>query len=53
VIPASSAILHGEGVSNIELCCPTHTALVDDEQTFREVLAFLLANGVLLQAGGP
>ncbi|CAN5744780.1 hypothetical protein BH23GEM11_BH23GEM11_20340 [soil metagenome] len=53
VIPASSAILYGEGVSNIELCCPTHTALVDDERTFREVLDFLLANGVLQKARGP
>jgi len=53
VIPASSAILHGEGVSNIEICCPTHTALVDDERTFREVLAFLLASGVPQKARGP
>jgi triacylglycerol lipase len=53
VIPASSSILHGEGVFNMELCCPTHTALVDDDRTFREVLAFLLANGLHQKARGP
>ncbi len=41
VIPASSAILHGEGVRNLELCCPTHQQLVDDDRTFEEILLFL------------
>jgi triacylglycerol lipase len=41
VIPASSAILRGERVENVEICCPTHTGLVDDDRTFEEVVAFL------------
>jgi triacylglycerol lipase len=41
VIPASSAILRGEGVTNVELCCPTHNGLVDDDRVFQEILAFL------------
>jgi triacylglycerol lipase len=41
VIPASSAILRGERVENVEICCPTHTGLVDDDQTFDAVVAFL------------
>jgi triacylglycerol lipase len=41
VIPASSALLRGDGVENLEVCCPTHSGLVDDDRTFREVLAFL------------
>ncbi len=41
VIPASSAILRGEGVENVEICCPTHAGLVDDDRTFEEVVAFL------------
>lgn len=41
VIPASSAILRGEGVENVEICCPTHAGLVDDPRTFEEVLGFL------------
>ena len=42
VIPASSALLRGERVRNLELCCPTHTQLVDDEDTFQVILEFLL-----------
>lgn len=41
VIPASSARLAGEGVENLEICCPSHNALVDDEETFLEILRFL------------
>ncbi len=42
VIPASSAVLRGDRVQNVELCCPTHTQLVDDEQTFEAILDFLV-----------
>lgn len=42
VIPTSSSRLHGEAVENVEICCPTHQGLVDDERTFEEVLQFLL-----------
>ncbi len=41
VIPASSARLVGEGVENVEICCPTHNGLVDHEDTFLEILRFL------------
>jgi triacylglycerol lipase len=53
VIPASSAILRGEGVENLEICCPTHQALVDDDRTFEEVLAFLRAATPETPAGSP
>jgi hypothetical protein len=53
VIPASSAILRGEGVFNLEICCPTHPALVDDDRTFEEILSFLLSNGIRLQVQRP
>lgn len=53
VIPASSAILRGEGVLNVEICCPTHPALVDDDRTFEEILGFLLSNGFSLQVRRP
>jgi triacylglycerol esterase/lipase EstA (alpha/beta hydrolase family) len=53
VIPASSAILRGEGVENVEICCPTHAGLVDDERTFSEVRGFLGADsGVMDPDGG-
>lgn len=42
VIPASSGLLGGERVLNLELCCPTHNQLVDDDETFHAVLRFLL-----------
>lgn len=42
VIPASSALLRGEGVENLEICCPTHNQLVDDDTTFEAILRFLL-----------
>lgn len=40
VIPASSGRLHGPTVENLEICCPTHTGLADDDRTFEEVLKF-------------
>lgn len=39
VIPASSALL--PGALNLEICCPTHTQLVDDDQTADRVMGFL------------
>ncbi len=39
VIPASSAIL--PGAENVEVCCPTHQGMVDDDATFQEVHNFL------------
>ncbi len=39
VIPSSSAML--PGVPNVEICCPSHTGLLDDERVFIEILAFL------------
>lgn len=39
IIPGSSAVL--PGVLNLEVCCPTHTELVDDDEVFRRVEAFL------------
>jgi len=42
VIPASSGELRGDGVQNLELCCPTHPGLVDDDRTFAALLAFLV-----------
>jgi triacylglycerol lipase len=41
VIPASSGRLAGPGVENLEICCPSHNALVDHEETFLEILRFL------------
>lgn len=41
VIPASSGKLTGPGVENVEICCPSHNALVDHEETFAEILRFL------------
>ncbi len=41
VIPASSGRLAGPGVENVEICCPSHNALVDHEETFLEILRFL------------
>jgi triacylglycerol lipase len=50
IIPASSARLEGEGVTNLELCCPTHTGLVDDERTFQEVVRFLRRDDASMRA---
>jgi len=41
VIPGSSAMLLGG--RNLEICCPTHPGMVDDEDTFRAVMNFLRA----------
>jgi triacylglycerol lipase len=41
VIPGSSAML--PGARNLEICCPTHPGLVDDEDTARAVVQFLRA----------
>ena len=41
VLPASSAIL--PGVHNVEVCCPTHPGMIDDENTFEAVERFLRA----------
>jgi triacylglycerol lipase len=41
VIPASSGRLAGPGVENVEICCPSHNALVDHEETFLEILRFI------------
>jgi triacylglycerol lipase len=42
VIPGSSAML--PGARNLEICCPTHPGLVDDEDTARAVAQFLRAD---------
>jgi triacylglycerol lipase len=41
VIPASSGQLLGPGVRNVEICCPSHTGLVEDPRVFHEVVLFL------------
>lgn len=42
IIPGSSAML--PGARNLEICCPTHPGMVDDDDTFRAVLGFLRAD---------
>lgn len=39
VIPGSSAVL--PGALNLEVCCPAHPELVEDEEVFRKAAAFL------------
>lgn len=39
VIPSSSGLL--PGVLNLEICCPSHTQLVEDRRTFEVVADFL------------
>lgn len=39
VIPGSSAIL--PGAFNLEVCCPTHTQMVDDQEVFDATALFL------------
>lgn len=51
IIPASSAILRGEGVENVEICCPTHVGLVDDNETFDRVRDFLGLDSGIANAG--
>lgn len=41
ILPASSAIL--PGVHNVEVCCPTHPGMIDDDNTFQAVEQFLRA----------
>lgn len=41
ILPSSSAIL--PGVHNVEVCCPTHPGMIDDENTFEAVERFLRA----------
>lgn len=41
VIPQSSAML--PGARNMEICCPTHPGLVEDEGTFEAIRQFLRA----------
>lgn len=40
VIPGSSAML--PGAHNLEICCPTHNGLADDDRVFTDVRTFLL-----------
>jgi len=42
VIPGSSAML--PGARNLEICCPTHPGMVDDDDIFRAVAGFLRAD---------
>jgi len=39
IVPGSSATL--PGVPNLEVCCPTHAGLLDDEATFQLIQRFL------------
>jgi triacylglycerol lipase len=39
VVPNESATL--PGIPDVEICCPTHAGLLDDEQTFRAIERFL------------
>lgn len=41
VIPPRSAALYEVGVTNLEVCCPTHQGLVEDQQTFVRIRNFL------------
>ena len=41
ILPSSSAIL--PGVHNVEVCCPTHPGMIDDDNTFQAVTQFLEA----------
>jgi triacylglycerol lipase len=40
IIPSESATL--PGIPDVEVCCPTHAGLLDDDDTFRAIEAFLL-----------
>lgn len=39
ILPRESAVI--PGVKNVEICCPTHAGLLDDDEVFTEVEAFL------------
>lgn len=41
VIPRSSATLPTPGIVNLEICCPSHAGLLDDEDTFLRIRNFL------------
>ena len=41
ILPGESATL--PGVPDVEVCCPAHTGLLDDDETFRAIQRFLLA----------
>lgn len=45
LVPALSA--HLPGALNVEVCCPTHPGMVDDENTFKAVERFLSRGGVV------
>ena len=47
VIPGSSAML--PGARNLEICCPTHPGMVDDDDIFRAVVGFLRADAEQLR----
>jgi triacylglycerol lipase len=42
IIPSESATL--PGVPDVEVCCPTHIGLLDDDETFRAIQRFLLSD---------
>lgn len=48
VIPGSSAML--PGARNLEICCPTHPGLVEDDDTIQAVIHFLQADSDQLRA---
>jgi triacylglycerol lipase len=39
VVPVESAML--PGIPNLEVCCPTHAGLLDDDETFELIARFL------------
>lgn len=41
VIPPRSAALYEVGVTNLEICCPTHRGLLDHDETFVRIRNFL------------
>lgn len=52
VVPGESAHLpDAANVRNVEVCCPTHPGLLEDPQTFREMVAFLASDRPLRTTG--
>jgi triacylglycerol lipase len=47
VIPGSSAML--PGARNLEICCPTHHGMVNDDRVFDALLTFLLEGSDVLE----
>jgi triacylglycerol lipase len=39
IIPSESATL--PGIPDVEVCCPTHAGLLDDDETFQAIRTFL------------